>query len=727
MVWWVPAPATSAAWTIGAAEAGAQAASPAPPVLPPPRKDAEDPTVVDPVKVVARRGAAEVAPEVEYGADEIDALGASTIGEVIGQLNARNGGESRPVVIINGQRVVDGGIVRGFPPDALVRLEVLPPGAGPIYGATTPGQRVINVVLQRHFVSHDASLSRNGPVRGGTATIGEGINFGRIDNNNFSNASLQASQTSSLRADERPDYLVAHPEAEGSTLRPGARSLGAGLSAMRTAGQFSGVLSAQAQTQDSRSVVVSGGQAVVNRTGVDSLNVSTGAGGLIHKWNVQARASGQAARTRVSGLAASRTTTQGATLGFGLSRGFQVLPAGRLQVNLSGQVSGSRTSTETRIDQADYSSRASQVGAIVSVPLVNRKQWGGRLGELSLGLTASRVDSDAGHGDNLRAGLFWMMGKYVSLDGAWTRGAETPADSQRFAPINYGDPRVVYDFRTGQSVEITPTTGGNPDLRASRRDTMEVGARIGPFFPWRVTTMAKLTRTVGVDAIGGLPEPTAEVEAAFPERFTRDAAGRLVGIDQRPINIQSSAATTLSSRLNLSVPLGAPLKPGGRRRSVQLGLSHTWRLADSTLIRTGLPRMDRLAGDGGGQAGHTLGLFANGGIGPWQVNVAGSWTSGRRSRATTGRDGPNDLVIAPLKSATLSLGYAFNPRTSPPVGDAPVTRRRNRGLALSLDVSNLFDARTRARLGDGRPAPGYGRNDQDPIGRTVRLSLQGRF
>jgi hypothetical protein len=53
-----------------------------------------------------------------------------------------------------------------------------------------------------------------------------------------------------------------------------------------------------------------------------------------------------------------------------------------------------------------------------------------------------------------------------------------------------------------------------------------------------------------------------------------------------------------------------------------------------------------------------------------------------------------------------------------------------------MEIANLFDARPGARLGDarpgarlgdGRPAPGYGRDERDPVGRTVLLSLKRRF
>jgi hypothetical protein len=46
---------------------------------------------------------------------------------------------------------------------------------------------------------------------------------------------------------------------------------------------------------------------------------------------------------------------------------------------------------------------------------------------------------------------------------------------------------------------------------------------------------------------------------------------------------------------------------------------------------------------------------------------------------------------------------------------------------MNLEIENLFDARPGARLGDNSPAPGYGRDIQDPVGRTVRLTLQRRF
>lgn len=120
-----------------------------------------------------------------------------------------------------------------------------------------------------------------------------------------------------------------------------------------------------------------------------------------------------------------------------------------------------------------------------------------------------------------------------------SRSTDAPTDEQRFAPVIYGIPTVVFDFRTGQSVEISPLTGGNPDLRTARRDTQMVGVSMGPFPPWRLSGGLNFRRSEATNESGGLPGPTSDIEAAFPERFQRDAEGRLVGIDQRPPLLRS--------------------------------------------------------------------------------------------------------------------------------------------------------------------------------------------
>lgn len=133
--------------------------------------------------------------------------------------------------------------------------------------------------------------------------------------------------------------------------------------------------------------------------------------------------------------------------------------------------------------------------------------------------------------------------------------------------------------------------------------------------------------------------------------------------------------------------------------------------------------MDRLAGDGGGVSRHRVGLAADLSNGPWGLNAAANWRDGYRTRRTIGQDGPDDLRMEAFTTVDLKLSHQFS--GPPPEGGGRA--RRGTGLQLELAIANLFDARPSARLGDGRAAPGYGRDDQDPLGRSVSISLKRRF
>ena len=111
--------------------------------------------------------------------------------------------------------------------------------------------------------------------------------------------------------------------------------------------------------------------------------------------------------------------------------------------------------------------------------------------------------------------------------------------------------------------------------------------------------------------------------------------------------------------------------------------------------------------------------------GPWGVNLAARWRSGYRVRRDTGRDGPEDLLVSAIGTVDLRFSYALA-RAIRPDRDGAASRRAI-GTQFGLDIDNLLDARPGARLGIQGPAPGYGRDDQDPVGRTIRLTIRSRF
>ena len=48
-------------------------------------------------------------------------------------------------------------------------------------------------------------------------------------------------------------------------------------------------------------------------------------------------------------------------------------------------------------------------------------------------------------------------------------------------------------------------------------------------------------------------------------------------------------------------------------------------------------------------------------------------------------------------------------------------------MRISLDVDNLFNGYRRAARGDGSVPAGYSRDEVDPVGRTLKLSVRKRF
>lgn len=702
--------------TLAVGQAPAQQAAPSP---------ADEPTVLDDVVVQGRRGAALVDPEVELDGFEIDALGADDIGQVIRRLSEDYGLGEGPLIVVNGRPMADPAVFSGFPPDALVRAEVLPPQAGALYGETDPSRRVVNIVLQRRFHSRDARASLRRPTAGGRSEASLDLRQSSIIDTRTRQIGAKLDLDTALRAGERDQTRTDGPAAETVTLRPASEVLSANLAQTASLGDWALSLRANGRLQERRSTALRDGEPTDSRHTSRSLNMTGGLNGKLAGWSVQAALNGAVSQNERSGLSPSESRTETLSANLGLNRTLFDLPAGPAAVSLAGRASRSRSETEGETFRTTRSGRAKGFSGSLSIPLLRRPIGDDapafHPGDLSMTVGANMTETDSGRGDGTSLGLAWTPGPAVRINGNWSTSAQSLDDAQRFDPEYYGDPIVVFDFLTGGAVEVLPILGGNPDLRAPSSDQLSLSVAAGPFGAFPLQGGVTYSRNEAVDGVGALPALTPEVEAAFPERFRRDADGRLVSIDQRPINVASALTETLNTNLGGSVPLG----PGGRGRgaALRLRLNHSWTLSNATTIHGGLPSMDRLAGDGGGLSRHRLGLAADLSHGPWGLNATANWRDGYRTRRTIGQDSPDDLRMDAFTTVDVKLSYQF--AGPPPEGGGRA--RRGTGLQLELAIANLFDARPSARLGDGRPAPGYGRDDQDPVGRTVLITLKRRL
>ena len=145
----------------------------------------EESTVVLPdVEVTAaRRGVAlgGQEPIVSYDAAQIQAFGATNIGELITLLEAqtRSARGGSPVFLVNGRRISGFREIRGIPPEAIERFDVLPEETALSYGYSA-NQRVVNIVLKADFKSLTASVNVSRPEQGGRTTTSSENNVLRI-------------------------------------------------------------------------------------------------------------------------------------------------------------------------------------------------------------------------------------------------------------------------------------------------------------------------------------------------------------------------------------------------------------------------------------------------------------------------------------------------------------------------------------------------------------------
>ena len=238
----------------------------------------------------------------------------------------------------------------------------------------------------------------------------------------------------------------------------------------------------------------------------------------------------------------------------------------------------------------------------LDLPLTSRRQgFGAAVGDLSLNANVA-VDhlSDFGTLVVYGYGAHWTPIPAVSLVVSATQedGAPTP---QQLGNPQVATPQVqVFDYRTGQTVEVTRLDGGNRALIADHRAVVKAGLTLKPFDKRDITLTATYVRSETKNAIAAFPGSTAspEIEAAFPDRFVRDASGRLTQIDARPVNFARETRQELRWGINFSKSFKS--KAQDQFAAARAAAQAAARVRPDRHPRSGAPA-DRAAGPGGGR------------------------------------------------------------------------------------------------------------------------------
>jgi hypothetical protein len=401
------------------------------------------------------------------------------------------------------------------------------------------------------------------------------------------------------------------------------------------------------------------------------------------------------------------------------------LPAGSLAGTVKLGEEASRIESDSTLAGSAQSSslfrHVSSAQLNLDVPLSSRKHGVLRpVGDLETeaNLTVQQV-SDFGTLYGMNAGLHWSPSDRLNLAVSGTDDEAAPSLPMLSSPTILTPNVPTFDYVTGQTVSVTQLSGGNPQLAADHRELLSLTLSYRPLLKRNFTLNANYITSDTHELTGPLPAATAAAEAAFPDRYLRDADGDLVEVDGRAVNFSREQRTQLRWGLNSYWPLGSETQGP---TNLLFAIHDTWFCRDAILIRSGLPELDLL--DGG-----TVG--ASGGQPRQQIDLQAGFThrwfgariSDRWHEASTVEGGSPgaDLSFSGLMTANLRL-FAD-------LGDASAMQGSGwaHGLRVVLAADNVFNEHQRVRDATGAVPSAYQSAYLDPLGRVIRLDLRKVF
>lgn len=770
-------------------------------------------------------------------ADLVSALSSSTT-------SSRGRGSGRPVVLINGQRTSGFREIRDLPPEAIKTVQVFPEELSLQYGFR-PDQRVINFILKDNYTGISASFEYGVPEQGGQGRSEVESTLTKINKNSRLNINLEWQNETSISEAERDIIQDAAGElvdlgqfrtlaapsdnielntnysrtfSDGTTvsLNGGyiygkSRSLfgfpsgnlqvgvdtqfryfsefgplrrvqetntaQAGLTINGSLSDWrwtftSEYVREQTDTDTDRSGDITVLQAAINAGTVDPFATEFGSI-LGMPVTDEARATNQT----ISNLA----TIAGSLL---------LLPSGPVRVTFRAAYDREDLDSSDITDGVTTNSSLSRddtsTGINVEIPLADENtDVSDTIGRLSINGNIGYSDlSDVGGLLEFGFGLNWEP-----LDGL-TFTASAIGEEAAPTITQFGNPVVVtpnvnvFDFTRGESVLASITTGGNLSLPKEIRRDVKVAVNYRAEWLEGMTFLAEYFRNNSRNVASSFPILTPEIEAAFPDRVTRDTEGRLVAIDRRPVGYSNVFSEQIrygfnfrkrfgqrrggrgvgrpsSNRPVTGRPNGAPQsegqnqdrsnpdqssqsktadgrpstqagssRPGSRGRTGrrgggrwQISAYHTVRLADRILIRPGVEELDLLNGSATGSTGGSPRheFELNGG---WFNNGIGFRLQGEHQSATTVNGGltGSDLHFSDLTTLNFRIFMNLDDR-----GNLTDRFKFLKGSRIALRFDNIFndiqDVRDNSGLVPLRYQPGF----LDPIGRYVEIDFRKRF
>jgi len=573
----------------------------------------------------------EQAPILELNAEDIQASGATSIAELVQVISpqttsSRGRGGGRPVFLVNGVRIGSFRELRSYPPEAIVKVEVMPEEVAQKFGFP-PDRRVVNLILKDNFSTREIEAKYGQPSQGGYRVLEGEASYLAINKGDRINLNGEVRDGTILTEDERD--IIQTPgsvsEVAGDPDQAEFRSLVSDAFNLELSGNWATTL-IESGTSLSLNTTYERGE----RRGLSGLNTVTltapdGSSALrtldadnplevrtttdtissagswtrpLGRWQLNTTFDASIADSiqkidrrgdtsaLVADAAAGLLAIDGAlpaladngfdtsatetisAVGKSTLRGVITdLPAGELSTTLDVGYGWNRIdSSDTRSGANTQLTRGDlEAGINVVIPLTSyREGFADALGSFTLnGQAGVNNYSDFGTLYDWSAGLNWSPFGNLDLQATYIFKEQAPALA------NLGNPQVttlnvpIFDFVTGESVLATVISGGNPDLIAETQTDWKFSANWElPF--WDNTRFSvEYIRNRSRDVTGGFPALNAETEAAFADRVVRDVDGTLLSLDRRSVTYARSRDKRLVFGFNTRGSWGAARTQGG--------------------------------------------------------------------------------------------------------------------------------------------------------------------
>jgi hypothetical protein len=422
------------------------------------------------------------------------------------------------------------------------------------------------------------------------------------------------------------------------------------------------------------------------------------------------------------------------------------LPAGDVTTTIEGRLGWQSIHSDSSFADQERNIHRSEATArgVIEIPLASRRNgFLPQIGELSASAEYSRSHfSDAGDGYHSVLGLTWQPVEPLRLRGSIEAVKNPPAIELLGAPTIITPSVRIFDPLTGETVDVTFISGGNPGLKSQSTDTKRLSAILQLVPSLGLQLNGEYADTRDRNLVSALPPASEAVMLAFPDRFVRDENGVLTTVDVRPVNFARHVQKRFRYGFSLNATIGgqhanaSPVETGesdsspeGAGRAArapplrfQLTANHTIVIKDEIVIRPGLEAVDLLNGGAigiaGGRVRHQLDATAaltSGGTG---VRMGLTWIGA--STLQSRLDGIDErLHFSPY--ATFNLRAFADARRFLPHSDWA------KGLRLSLDIVNLTNERQRVRDSAGNTPLQYQPGYRDALGRTIELEIRKVF